>query len=147
MYSLLNISNLLPIWFFSWHSNVIFGMQCREKISVIEKELINSMNLFFKDRIKSFVVSDSTDIPHLMSSIEATLYDFIRLDIKFDRGRLFMGYFVGKVSKLSSYVDLDRNNDTYNMSALGEQFLMLDKDVRLCIPDKYLYEHGWSEPI
>ncbi|GGB22093.1 hypothetical protein [Agarivorans gilvus] len=103
---------------------------------VVEDELIGKIDSYFKEAVRDFVVTDSSDMPILQLNIEMSLYNYFVVRATIEKGMMFFSIvqsgFLFKLFKL----ELTEKN-------LELVPKMLDEEVRLRIPDKYLSAKNW----
>ena len=102
----------------------------------LENALIERLDKYFQNTAKDYVIKESSDIPHLILTIEMTIYNFFVVRVSIERNTVFSsivqsGFLLPLLKNSLSDSDLDQ---------MPEQ---LDKEIRLRIPDKYLKAKGW----
>lgn len=110
-----------------------------QRSDVMEENMINSSKSFFGDAIKDFVVKTSTDVPSVMVSMEATVYNYFVIYLSYERSNLGASI-VGGNGVLLHLVFCPFEEDQDDFS---DFLTSLDKELRLRIPDKYLAAKGW----
>lgn len=110
------------------------GMRARE----LEDYLICILDKQFQSAVSDYVISDKSDDPHTRLHLEATLYDFLVLDVLVERGAIFFALCESSIKIRLFNVPLS------DLGMIERAPLRLDSEVRLRIPDKYLVAKGWG---
>ncbi|AZQ12302.1 hypothetical protein [Shewanella khirikhana] len=102
----------------------------------LEDVLIEKLDEHFKTAVKDFVVKESTDTPFLHLTIEMTLYNYFVVRLAIEKNTLFF-------SIVQSGFQLQLFKTSLSSEDLRAAPSILDKEIRLRIPDKYLQAKGW----
>ena len=105
-------------------------------IEEMEDLLIDEFVKFWGNRVKDFVVSNSTDVPYRMLNIEFTLYNYILIRIILEHNSVFF-------SDVSKGICLNLLPIAIDVCEVSRCLKEIDSEVRLRIPDKYLRAKGW----
>ncbi|MFC4878199.1 hypothetical protein [Microbulbifer halophilus] len=102
-----------------------------------ERNLIKSLNEYFKDAAKDYAVNESTDSPFLYLVIEITLYNYFVVRVTVGKSTVFF-------SIIESGFQLQLFKNQLSISEFKLALKTLDQEIRLRIPDKYLQAKGWQ---
>lgn len=102
----------------------------------LEDILIDKLDKHFKNAVKDYVVKESTDTPFLQLTIEMTLYNYFVVRVRIEKNTMFF-------SINQSGFQLQLFQSPLSDSELNVAPSVLDNEVRLRIPDKYLQAKGW----
>lgn len=107
-----------------------------KKVDDIEDFLIEKFNKHWKNHIDGFVISESTDVPCQMLTIEFKIYQFYPIRLHLELGTIsfsiiFSNTIIGVFESKFSFENIDQ---------IIEKF---DSEIRLRIPDKFLIAKGW----
>ncbi len=102
----------------------------------LEDVLINRLDQHFKAAVKDFVVQEATDVPFLQLTIEMTLYNYFVLRVTVEKNTMFFS-----IVQSGFQLQLLKFSVSENNLKLAPQ--LLEEEVRLRIPDKYLQAKGW----
>jgi hypothetical protein len=110
-----------------------------EKSMMMADEIIAMLKSYFGEKIDGFVVSDATDIPYTMFSIEFRLYNYFPMIFNYDRGR-----FGCAISYGVNGVGLKNSQQWYDEADMDIFLKELEEQIELRIPDKFLKFYGWQ---
>lgn len=102
----------------------------------LEDVLIEKIDDYFKGGAKDYVIKESTDTPFLQLTMELTLYNFFVIRVAIEKSTMFF-------SIVQSGFLLPLFKKSLSESGLNEAPIILDEEVKLRIPDKYLKAKGW----
>lgn len=102
----------------------------------LEDALIKKLSEHFKEAAKDYVVKDSTETPFLQLTIEMTLFNYFVVRVMVEKNTVFF-------SIVQSGVQLPLFKSELSDSGLDAAPSVLDSEIRLRIPDKYLRAKGW----
>lgn len=102
----------------------------------LENALIDELDNHFKDAVKDYVIKESTDTPFLQLILETTLYNYFVVRVAIEKNTIFF-------SIVQSGFQLQLFKAPLSDGELKAVPALLDKEVRLRIPDKYLQAKGW----
>lgn len=102
----------------------------------LEGVLVDKVNLHFNNAVGCFVVKASTDSPYLMVTVEMILFNYHVVRVMVERGKVYCS--VIQSGYQMKFCEMDLSDENINKLPF-----VLDREVRLRIPDKYLKKKGW----
>lgn len=106
------------------------------KSEYLEGIVVDKINLHFKNAVGGFIVKESTDSPHLMVTVEMILFNYQIVRVMVERGKIYCS--VIQYGYQMKFCEMDLSDENINKLPF-----ILDREVRLRIPDKYLKQKGW----
>lgn len=108
----------------------------QSELDILRKNICHAFSNYWGDKIDTFVITDNTTIPHVILTIETDVYDFLRLYITLEHSSI--GFYIhqngGCYSLLKNRISIDE---------LQKYLPIIDDELRLRIPDKFLHRYGW----
>ena len=109
------------------------------KAKYIEDFIISELDKRFQDRVDDFTVTESTDTPYTMVSIEFKMYNYFYVIFNYDRGSFGCAIINGEHG-----IDLESSEKWFDKADFDNFFSDLKEQIELRIPDKYLEYYGWK---
>ncbi|WIW70885.1 hypothetical protein [Anaerosinus gibii] len=113
-------------------------MQDKKSIMIADS-IMNILKNYFREKIDGFVISDATDIPYNMFSIEFRLYNYFPIILNYDRGSFGCAISYGEQG-----IALENSQRWYDEADMNVFVKELDEQIKLRIPDKFLDYYGWK---
>lgn len=101
--------------------------------------LVSGIKLHFGEAVRDFEITERVDFPYLRIVFDVTFYNFAVVRVIVERDVVFV-YF------MQSGVPLQMLRATLSKDYPQAIFIVLEGEIRLRIPDKYLMAKGWLAP-
>src|SRR5699024_8838677 len=117
----------------------LFRLQ-NNRYDLIQNEIINSLDEFFKDRITSgYTVLEETDIPYTMFSMQFQMYNYFNVIFNYDRGAFGCAIVTGDMG-----IGLDSSQKWYDKADMNVFLQEIQQQLELRITDKFLEYNSWK---
>ena len=94
---------------------------------------------YFNDEIENISISETTDNPYIMFTIQFTLYNYFNIIFNYNRGAFGCSIVQGDVG-----IKLKNSQKWYDKADMNVFFKELQQQLELRIPDKFLEYNGWK---
>ncbi|BAJ74804.1 hypothetical protein MTES_1840 [Microbacterium testaceum StLB037] len=109
----------------------------------LAREFVSAFRGFFGDRVGRFSVKDIVDGDgHTEFSVLFDIYAFFPLRFNFDRGAF--GFSIDYGERGISVEPVTGWPEFTDLSLVATE---LDREIRMRIPERFLEDRGWTEPL